>query len=170
MTAPAPGQGFVPDPQNARQLRDAFGRFATGITVVTAAAPDGGCTAITANSFASVSMDPPLVLWSPARASARFAAFAAADHYAIHVLAADQADLAWAVARNGTALDRAGLGLNAQGVPVLDRCLARFDCARFARHEAGDHEIMVGRVLHALVGEGAPLAFYAGRISALVTE
>lgn len=155
---------FVPDPQNGRQLRDAFGRFATGVTIVTATGSAGECVAITANSFSSVSMEPPLVLWSPARASTRYPVFAAARHYAIHVLAADQADLAWTVARNRDALcDLAGR--NGQGVPILDRCLARFDCQRFALHEAGDHAIVVGRVLQATLTEGAPLAFFGGRIA-----
>lgn len=165
MTKPAP-HSFVPDPENGRLLRDAFGRFATGVTIVTAASDDG-CAAITANSFSSVSLDPPLVLWSPARASSRYAQFATARHFAIHVLAADQADLAWAVARNRNALDRAGLAANADGVPVLDRCLARFDCAFFALHEAGDHAIIIGRVLQAHVTEGAPLAFFGGRVAGI---
>ncbi|QBX35690.1 flavin reductase family protein [Paracoccus liaowanqingii] len=165
MTQATP-HSFVPDPQNGRLLRDAFGRFATGVTIVTAASPEG-CAAMTANSFSSISMDPPLVMWSPARASSRLPDFAAAAHFAIHVLSADQADLAWAVARNRNALDEAGLARNAQGVPVLDRCLARFDCAQFDMHEAGDHVIILGRVLHALVSEGAPLAFYGGRVAGI---
>ena len=86
---------------------------------------------------------------------------------AIHVLAADQADLAWTVARNRNALDHAGLSANAHGVPVLDRCLARFDCDLFAMHEAGDHMIIVGRVLHAQITEGDPLAFFGGQIAGI---
>lgn len=168
MTAATP-HDFIPGPQNTRMLRDAFGRFATGVTLVTAAHEDG-CMAITANSFSSISMDPPLVMWSPARASSRYAGFAAARHFVIHVLAADQADLAWAVARNRDALDGAGLALNDQGVPVLERCLARFDCAQFALHEAGDHAIILGRVLNAQIAEGAPLAFYGGRIAGIALD
>ena len=168
MTRPIP-QSFVPDAQNGRLLRDAFGRFATGVTVVTAASA-AGCAAMTANSFSSISMEPPLVMWAPARASARFPLFAEAAHFAIHVLAADQADLAWTVARNRTALDQAGLALNDEGVPVLDRCLARFDCALFAAHEAGDHMIMIGRVLRAQIAEGAPLAFFGGQIATIARD
>ena len=155
---------FVPDPADGRALRDAFGHFATGVTIVTAAGPQG-CLAITANSFSSVSMDPPLVLWSPARASRRFAVFAGAEHFAIHVLAADQRDLAWAVAGNGAALAGMDLGLNADGVPVLDHCLARFDCHRHAVHDAGDHAIVVGHVRHATVHQGEPLAFFRGKVA-----
>ncbi|AWI85240.1 flavin oxidoreductase [Alloyangia pacifica] len=157
---------FVPDPGNGRALRDAFGLFATGVTIVTACGPEG-CAAITANSFSSVSMEPPLVLWSPARSSSRFDLFAGAEHYAIHVLAADQQELAWAVAKDGAALIGAALEQNADGVPVLERCLARFDCRRHAVHEAGDHAIVVGEVLRATMQQGDPLAFFAGRVARL---
>lgn len=169
MTRHVQAQSFVPDPQNGRLLRDAFGRFATGVTVVTARGPSG-CSAITANSFSSVSLDPPLVLWSPARNSARFPLFAEADHYAIHVLAADQAELAWAVARDRSALEVANLDENHEGVPVLDRCLARFDCRRVAMHEAGDHVIVVGEVLRATMCDGDPLAFFGGRVASIAVN
>lgn len=157
---------FVPDPDNGRMLRDAFGRFATGVTIVTASGPEG-CVAITANSFSSVSMEPPLVLWSPARSSSRFQHFAGATHYAIHVLSAEQEALAFAVARSATALTEADLDVNAEGVPVLKHCLARFECSRHALHDAGDHAIVVGEVLRAEMREGNPLAFFGGKIARL---
>ncbi|WP_372800258.1 flavin reductase family protein [Paracoccus seriniphilus] len=157
-------RSFVPDPENGRVLRDAFGMFATGVTIVTAQGPSG-CAAITANSFSSVSMNPPLVLWSPARHSSRFALFAEAEHYAIHVLSADQHELAWAVARNGAALQDRRLAQNDHGVPVLEQCLARFDCRRYARHDAGDHAIVLGEVLRATMQQGDPLAFFGGRMA-----
>lgn len=169
MTQHVQAQSFVPDPQNGRLLRDAFGRFATGVTVVTARGSHG-CSAITANSFSSVSLDPPLVLWSPARTSARYPLFAEAEHYAIHVLAADQAELAWAVARDRNALEHASLGVSHEGVPVLDRCLARFDCRRFAMHEAGDHMIVVGEVLRATINDGDPLAFFGGKVASIAVN
>ncbi|WP_410217440.1 flavin reductase family protein [Paracoccus sp. (in: a-proteobacteria)] len=162
-------RSFVPDAHNGRMLRDAFGRFATGVTVVTTQGADG-CVAITANSFSSVSLNPPLVLWSPARSGARYPVFAAAEHYAIHVLAADQAEMAWAVARNRDALEGRTMDLNNEGVPVLERCLARFDCRRFALHEAGDHAIVVGHVLRATLSDGEPLAFYAGKIASIAQD
>lgn len=157
-------RSFVPEPQNGRDLRDAFGLFATGVTIVTTGDPSG-CAAITVNSFSSVSMDPPLVLWSPARRSRRYAQFAEARHYAIHVLAADQHELAFAVARDATALQDLPLGRNGWGVPVLDQCLARFDCHRYAVHDAGDHAIVVGEVLRATMQPGDPLAFFGGRMA-----
>lgn len=166
MAQPRSFQSFVPDPGNGRALRDAFGLFATGVTIVTACGPEG-CAAITANSFSSVSMDPPLVLWSPARSSSRFDLFAGAEHYAIHVLAAEQQELAWTVAKNGAALIGTPLEPNAEGVPVLEHCLARFDCRRHAVHEAGDHAIVVGEVLRATMQQGDPLAFFGGRVARL---
>ena len=162
-----PVRSFAPDGTNGRDLRDAFGRFATGVTIVTAEGAQG-CAAMTANSFSSISMSPPLVMWSPARASARHDDFAAATHYAIHVLAADQLDLAMAVAGDRTALAAADLARNAQGVPVLDDCLARFDCRRHALHAAGDHTIILGEVLSVTLRDGAPLAFFGGRVAGIV--
>lgn len=156
-----PMQSFTPGPETARDFRDALGRFATGVTVVTTTSPEGP-VGITANSFASVSLDPPLVLWSPARASRRFPAFEAADRYAIHILGADQEHLCRAFARNGTAFEGIDWAPDAGGVPVIAGCLARFDCARHAAHDGGDHLIIVGRVLSAAAREGAPLVFSAG--------
>ena len=154
---------FVPGPSTERAFRDALGRFTTGVTVVTCEGP-GGPVGITANSFASVSLDPPLVLWSPARASTRFDAFARAEHYSIHVLGEDQRDLGAAFARHPSeAFDAAETRRTDEGVTILPGCLARFDCVRHARHEGGDHEIVLGRVIRAEARDGAPLAFHAGR-------
>lgn len=146
-----------------RALRNAFGAFATGVTVVTTRQPDGTPRGFTANSFTSVSLDPPLVLWCPSKASARFSAFTAAGHYAIHVLAADQFDLCHRFARAGG--DFAGLdpGTTPEGLPLLSGCIARFDCAAHAVHDGGDHAILVGRVLRAFVCQGKPLLFWHGR-------
>ena len=157
---------FVPDADNSRDLRDAFGRFTTGVTIVTTQGRDG-CVAMTANSFTSVSMQPPLVLWSPGRASSRYPVFVGAEHYVIHVLGAEQESLAFAVARDQAALPADKLSLNENGVPVLSNCLARFDCVRHAVHEAGDHAIIVGEVLRAEMRQGDPLAFFGGRVTRL---
>lgn len=155
---------FVPDADNTRLLRDAFGRFATGVTIVTAAS-ENGVAAITANSFSSVSLSPPLVLWSPDKTSRRFTYFEAATHYAVHVLSTDQNDLCWAVAKDVYALNDRGLVKNAEGVPVLDGCLARFECTKTAVYEGGDHVIMLGQVKRAAMrDEGDPLAFYKGQM------
>lgn len=153
---------FVPGPGNERLFRDALGAFATGVTVITGLTP-AGPMGITANSFASLSMDPPLVLWSPGRFSRRFDAFVETPHFAIHVLGADQAALGAHFARQGQDFDLPGVALNARGVPVLPGCLAVFECARDAVHEGGDHAIVVGRVLAARHRPGAPLVFQGGR-------
>ena len=152
---------FTPTKETEREFRDALGRFATGVTVVTTDTPQGAL-GITANSFASVSLDPPLVLWSPARASRRFPAFAAAERYAIHILGSDQVDLCQRFTRDG--FDFAGLDWQAgpDGVPLIGGCLARFDCARVDTHDGGDHLIVVGRVIEAEHREGAPLLFSCG--------
>lgn len=150
-------------PETARAYRDALGRFATGVTVVTAQGPNGPL-GFTANSFASVSMDPPLVLWSPAKSSSRFGVFSTVSHYAIHILAEDQADLCMRFAKGDAGFADLPHDLNAQGVPVLRGALARFDCAQHATHDGGDHLIVVGRVLRFDLVPGRPLLFSQGRM------
>ena len=163
-------QHFVPSEQTQRSLRDAFGRFATGVTVVTVGT-DEGPIAITANSFASVSMEPPLVLWSPQKSSKRSQYFVTAEHFAIHVLAADQDDLCWRVAKDMRALSGLDLVENSEGVPLIDGCLARFECRQHAVHDGGDHDIIVGRVLRAaFVEEGDGLGFFKGKMNRIVTQ
>lgn len=152
---------FVPEPDNQRSLRTALGSFTTGVTVVTAMTP-AGPLGMTVNSFASVSLDPPLVLWSPAKSSKRHGPFVSAEHYAIHVLEASQHSVGERFVRTGH--DFAGLDWreNAEGVPVVAGALARFECVRWRMHDAGDHTIVVGRVLRAAHGEGEPLVFSRG--------
>jgi flavin reductase (DIM6/NTAB) family NADH-FMN oxidoreductase RutF len=155
---------FIPDPLNPRALRDAFGRFATGVTIVTVAS-ENGPVAITANSFSSLSLSPPLVLWAPDKASRRFEYFTKAEHFAIHVLAADQDDLCWRVAKDMHGLTEQDWTANGEGVPVLGHCLARFECRRHAVYDGGDHEIVVGQVLRAGVREeGDALGFFKGKM------
>lgn len=152
---------FTPAPEKGRALRHALGRFATGVTVVTVAGPEGP-VGITANSFAAVSLDPALVLWSPAKSSRRFPVFAEAAHFAIHVLGADQRDIAARFTRHAD--DFRGLDLDAGpgGAPLIGDCLARFACRRFAAHEGGDHLVILGEVLEAACRDGAPLIFSQG--------
>lgn len=153
---------FVPGPETARQYRTALGRYATGVTIVTTTS-DWGPVGITANSFASVSLDPPLVLWSPARASQRFGAFEQAARFAIHVLSSDQADVCSAFARNGAAFDACDWGFDADGLPDIRGCLMRLKCDTHAIHEGGDHAIIVGRVTQAATRpDGDPLLFHDG--------
>jgi len=153
---------FTPSPDNTRLLRDAFGRFATGVTVVTASTDDGP-VGITANSFSSLSLEPALVLWSPAKGSKRFADFANAPHFAIHILADDQADICAGFVRDKRAFDGLDMTTNDHGVPLINNCLARLECKHVATHPGGDHVIVVGEVTFAQINEGRPLGFFAGK-------
>lgn len=150
------------EPLPPRALRDALGRYATGVTVVTAVTVTGP-VGITANSFSSVSLDPPLVLWCPARRSARFAAFFEADRYSIHVLSAAQLDLCQHFARTGGDFSAVAHMIDATGFLHLPGCLARFDCLAHERFDGGDHAILVGRVMAAEIWPGDPLLFWGGR-------
>ncbi|MFZ2102925.1 MAG: flavin reductase family protein [Oricola sp.] len=165
---PATGSSLPPraPAQDPRDLRKAFGRFATGITVVTAATPDGPL-GITANSFSSVSLEPAMVLWSIGRHSRRFDAFARADFQAIHVLGEDQADLCRRFSHTG--IDFTGLEItyNRQRVPLLSGTLARFEVEIVDRIDAGDHVIQLGRVQRLSLADGEPLVFAAGRYGRL---
>ncbi|MEM7319171.1 MAG: flavin reductase family protein, partial [Pseudomonadota bacterium] len=118
---------------------------------------------ITANSFSSISLDPALVMWAPGKSSRRFPLFRDAEHYAIHVLAAEQESLCWASSRDAYALKDMAHFTNEAGVPLIPDCLARFECTRVACHEAGDHMIVVGQVDRAEMRDGDALAFYAGK-------
>lgn len=158
------GVEFTPA-HDPRAFRTALGSFATGVTVVTAPGPDGP-VGITANSFASVSLDPPLILWSPAKASRRFGIFAAARDFAVHVLAADQRHVADGFTRSAAAFAALDWMADDQGVPLIAGTAARFRCAAFALHDAGDHAIIVGRVLSARRSGQDALVFHAGTYGA----
>lgn len=151
---------------NAIPFRDALGRFATGVTLVTTMS-DSGPVGMIANSFASVSLDPPLVLWSPARSSGRFPLFEAARHFVIHVLSEDQAHVSAAFARGASGFDGLEHGLSERGAPLLDGTLARFECDTHATHDGGDHLIMVGRVGRVTVGPGRPMIFSQGKFGSI---
>ena len=144
-----------------RELRDALGCFATGVTVVTTHS-DRGPLGMTANSFASVSLDPPLVLWSPARKSLRFPAFETAPFFAIHILAEDQIALSNRFATSGDDFGGVAFHRGDGDTPLLDGCAARFECAHSAGHDGGDHLIVVGEVLRMTCTDKRPLLYYRG--------
>jgi flavin reductase (DIM6/NTAB) family NADH-FMN oxidoreductase RutF len=154
-------ESFTPQ-ADARAFRSALGSFATGVTVVTARDAGGAPAGITANSFASVSLDPPLVLWSPKRASRRFALFAEAPIFAIHVLARHQQEVCDRFVRTQDAFGDLPWHEGPEGLPLLDGCLARFLCRREAVLDGGDHAIILGRVWQAARCDGAPLVFQGG--------
>lgn len=139
--------------------------FATGVTIVTALGEKGAPVGLTANSFNSVSLDPPLVLWSLALRSASMPAFRAGTHYAINVLAADQHELALRFAKStGNRWQDVPWHPGKAGAPLLEGAAATFECFNRSRYEEGDHVIFVGQVEHCTHRVGAsPLLFHGGR-------
>ncbi len=150
---------------DSQHFRAALGMFATGVTVITARSADGSLVGLTANSFNSVSLAPPLVLWSLARRAGSLPVFTHGSHYAINILAADQKELAQRFATRD--IDRfAGLATEegAGGVPLIPGCAAVFECANRSQYEEGDHVIFVGEVERCTAQPGAqPLIFHGGR-------
>ncbi len=148
-----------------REFRNSLAMFATGVTIVTARTAGGELVGLTASSFNSVSLGPPLVLWSLSHAASTLAAFSTGSHYAIHILAADQKALAEQFA--GPPRQRwAGVGFTESdsGLPLLDGAAATFECFNRSRYQEGDHTIFVGEVEHCAHREGAsPLLFHGGR-------
>lgn len=119
-----------------RQLRDALGTFATGVTLVTTRDASGVDTGITANSFNSVSLDPPLILWSLAKNSLSLAAFTESAHFAVHVLAADQDALSNRFAKRGSGkFAQLEISRGVNDIPLLIGCVARFQCQNAFRYE-----------------------------------
>lgn len=151
-----------------RALRHCLGRFATGITVVTTQAATGEPVGLTVNSFNSVSLNPPLILWSLAKRSNWLETFNAAPHFAVNILAADQealsqrfasargpgfADLTWSAGQTGS--------------PILPGCLATLECRTVQQIDGGDHVIYLAAVEHFSTHDGDPLLFFAGRYATL---
>lgn len=146
-----------------RPLKDAFGRFATGVGVA-ACKNGGGYAAITINSFTSVALKPPLVLWCVETKAPSYAAFMAADSYAVSVLRADQQKTSERFALHAPApLQDEEVEIWRTGAPILKKRLAGFDCRINARHKAGDHVILVGEVVRYDSASGAPLVYFASR-------
>lgn len=152
-----------PDP-SSDLFRRALGSFVTGVTIVTCADADGQPVGLTANSFNSVSLDPPMVLWSLALNSRSLEAFRQAEHWAVHILAADQQDISNRFARSST--DKfAGLSFDEGpgGVPLLSGYAARFVCRAGFEYDGGDHAIFVGEVIDHDQRDAEPLVYHGGR-------
>jgi flavin reductase (DIM6/NTAB) family NADH-FMN oxidoreductase RutF len=151
-------------PTSERVLRRSLAQFATGLTIVTARTGEASYVGLTANSFNSVSLDPPLVSWSLALRSRSLAAFEAAERYAVNILAHDQVELADRFSRPHA--DRfAGVGfkLGQASAPLIDGCVAWLECCHHALHPAGDHMLFIGRVEACAHHALAPLVFHDGR-------
>lgn len=147
-----------------RDLRDGFGLFATGVTVVTGVHPDGHPVGVTANSFTSVSLEPPLLLWCLANGSSAVPAFDIGARFAVHVLSHHQHELALHFARRTQEkFEFEKHWHNRPEPPHLIDVLCRFDCRVHSQHPGGDHLVILGQVQGIARAPGTPLAFHAGR-------
>jgi flavin reductase (DIM6/NTAB) family NADH-FMN oxidoreductase RutF len=149
---------------DGRELRDALGRFATGVCLITAVSDNQQAMGMTANSFSSVSLEPPLVLWALQNNSDVYDVFSNPRHFAINILSSEQQAHSNQYAKKGQHdLDPAHFREGKYGAPVIRHALVSFECELYATHEGGDHLIIVGRVkaLHQRP-TGEPLLFYSG--------
>ena len=155
-----------------REFRDALGQFATGVCVIGANPEGWEPFGMTVNSFASVSLDPPLVLWSLQNDSEMFDAFEASGGFTVNILRAGQQELSNQYAKKGDhILDAEHFEIGESGQPVMPATLVSFECDMEARHPGGDHVILVGRVTHMTHREaGAPLLFSAGSYQELAAK
>ena len=161
MTNPVTKQEF-----SAHEFRRALGNFATGVTIVTAVSPEGEKVGVTASSFNSLSMDPPLILWSSIKEARSCAIFESATHFAVNVLASDQMDMSNHFARQQedkfSGVDwEAGIG----GAPLFPNCAGRFQCEAYDKLDGGDHWIFVGKVVAFDDYGRPPLCFHQGSYS-----
>jgi flavin reductase (DIM6/NTAB) family NADH-FMN oxidoreductase RutF len=150
---------------SSAEFRTALGMFATGVTIVTARAPDGSLVGLTANSFNSVSLNPPLVLWSLSQAASSMAAFRTGSHYAINILGADQQALAQRFStRHADRFADVAFVQGQSGAPLLAGAVASFECFNRSRYVEGDHVIFVGEVEHCSHQAGSsPLLYHGGK-------
>ena len=153
-------------------LRRAFGAFTTGVVIVGARDGEGSLVGMTANSFTSVSLAPPLALFCPAKSLSAFGAYYSARYFSVNVLDAAQRELSERFARPGNAKWSAvAHELGANGTPLIPSALAQFECEVVQRVEAGDHAVILGRVLLARCAEhGEPLAFFRSRYRGLDSQ
>ena len=161
---PSPPQAQPPS-FAAFEFRTALGMFATGVTIVTARTAAGELVGLTANSFNSVSLNPPLVLWSLSKMAGSMAAFSTGSHYAINILAADQKDLAQRFAtRREDRWSGVEFTEGTAGAPLLSGAAASFECFNRSQYQEGDHTIFVGEVERCERREGiSPLLYHGGK-------
>lgn len=149
---------------DVREFRNTLSTFTTGVTIITTRAADGTPVGLTANSFNSVSLDPPMVLWSLAKTSRALQAFDAAENWAVHILSVEQDELSNRFAKSG---EDKFAGVKTQdgidGIPLLSGCTARLQCRTTFKYEGGDHIIFVGEVLDFDRSDIPPLVFHAGK-------
>jgi flavin reductase (DIM6/NTAB) family NADH-FMN oxidoreductase RutF len=154
---------------DSRHFRQALSQFATGVTVITTRLADGTFRGLTASSFNSVSMSPPLVLWSLGTAANSLPIFSGNSHYVINVLAADQAHLAKLFStRTDDPFGSVAFELSRTGQPILQGTAAWFECHNRSRYPEGDHVIFVGEVEECAIAGNAPLIFHGGQFRNLL--
>lgn len=152
-----------------KMLRGVFGSYPTGVAIVATRTRNGRAVGLTINSFASLSLEPPLVLWSLIERSPNLAAFRDCEHFTINVLASGQEELARRFA-NSTVPDKfadAPVLEAPEGIPAIEGAVATLVCANHQQSHAGDHLLLFGRVLRVASTFGTPLVFHAGRFTAL---
>ena len=156
------------EPTDLLQLRQCLGHFATGVTVVTCVAADGTARGITANSFSSVSLDPPLLLWNIAKVSNSLQAYLGAEHFAINILSADQQSISEHFARTDhTRFNGIDYAQSSDGVPLLPGTIACLECSTHDIHDCGDHYIIIGKISRFRCNGGNPLIFLHGAYATL---
>lgn len=164
MNAHAPDLFF--EEFDPRALRDAFGQFATGVTVITTIGDEGAPVGMVANSFSSVSMDPPLILWSIGLKTPSLGAFRSHPSFAINIMCQDSKDLVHNFSRpSDTKFADVGWTKGIDGVPILDRAATVLECRTENRYEGGDHEIYLGRVCRFSITDKEPLIFHKGKFA-----
>jgi flavin reductase (DIM6/NTAB) family NADH-FMN oxidoreductase RutF len=157
----------------SRQFRDALGLFPTGIAVVTAALEDGAVGGLTVNFFTSISLDPPLVLVCLARSISSLEIFERAAHFAVSLLRDDQRHVSAAFAKSDLAKWQAGHHRHGTVAPIIHPNLAAFECETYARHDGGDHRLLLGRVIRIETpsdGAPQPLLYFRGQYRELGEE
>jgi len=148
------------NPFDQARFREALGHFATGVTIVTAVEEEGP-VGFTCQAFSALSLDPPLVVLAPAKSSTSWPKIAQAGAFCVNILSSHQEALCRAFAASGRdKFEGVGWSAASSGAPVLDGALAFVDCELEVAHDAGDHELVVGRVIDLGIGEGTPLLYY----------
>lgn len=158
----------APEAVTPLRLREALGRFATGVTIITCVGAQGERVGLTANSFNALSLDPPLVLWSLREQSVQLAAFQQAGGFVVNVLARPQLELSRRFASKlEDRFDSGSWSKGVTGAPVLAGCVAVFECQMVSQQDAGDHVLFIGRVVSLSQQALAPLVYQAGHYHGL---
>lgn len=158
---------------DSKAFRQALGHFPTGVAIVTTRSPEGRPVGLTISSFSSLSLEPPLVLWSLVNHSPSLDVFQNCNYFAINIINQTQTDVAMGFA-NSKIADKFSLVSHAdgeEGVPLIDDCVATFVCENYRQYEGGDHTIFIGRVVrHSTITEHEPAVFHRGKFTNLRNE